>query len=352
MPSEPQSVSTLTPRRILLFALLSAAACTGVVVYALHSPEHPPSRDMDSSVTVLANGKQISELRRHPHLLFRNTALGPAYGNLSLIALDAPNATRYATELPCERVYASSEAGLCLQASRDVLTTYRAVSFDDGFQTLRTFNLTGTPSRTRVSRDGRLAAVTVFVTGDSYNSGGFSTRTTLIDLAAEKIIGDLEDFSVVKNDQPFKKVDFNFWGITFAPDGKTFCATLASGGKIYLVEGNVFARKLHVVREGVECPSFSPDGARLVFKSRTTEGGRFLWRLHILDLNTGHKAIVNETRSVDDQAEWLDNDHLLYGLPRNIAGIASTDIWLARADGTGTPRMFLANASSPCVVRP
>jgi hypothetical protein len=88
------------------------------------------------------------------------------------------------------------------------------------------------------------------------------------------------------------------------------------------------------------------------FQITQTEGGRFLWRLHILDLNTGHKAIVNETRSVDDQAEWLDNDHLLYGLPRNIAGSASTDIWLARADGTGEPRMFLANASSPCVVRP
>ena len=78
--------------------------------------EPPPSHVTGFSVTVLADDKQISELRRRPHLLFRNTALGPAYGNLSLIALDAPNATRYATELPCERVYASSEAGLCLQA--------------------------------------------------------------------------------------------------------------------------------------------------------------------------------------------------------------------------------------------
>ena len=141
------------------------------------------------------------------------------------------------------------------------------------FKPLHTFNLTGTPSRTRVSHDGRFAAVTVFVTGDSYNSGGFSTRTTLIDLAAEKVIGDLEDFSVIKDDQPFKKVDFNFWGVTFAPDGKKFCATLASGGKIYLVEGNVSARKLHVVREGVECPSFSPDGRTSGFQI-TNDGRR------------------------------------------------------------------------------
>ena len=68
--------------------------------------------------------------------------------------------------------------------------------------------------------------------------------------------------------------------------------------------------------------------------------GRFLWRLHILDLNTGHEAIVNETRSVDDQAEWLDNDHLLYGLPRNVAGSASTDIWLARADDRHSADVF------------
>ena len=352
MSSEPRPGPALRSRRILLFALLCVAAVTGVVVYALHSPERQPSRDTDSSATVVADDKQISELRRRPHLLFRNTALGPSYGNLSLVKLDAASGTRYATKLPCERVYASNESGLCLQASRDVLTTYQAVSFDGLFEPLHSFNLAGTPSRTRVSRDGLFAAITVFVTGDSYNTGGFSTRTTLIDLASEKAIGDLEEFSVTKDGQPFKKVDFNFWGITFAPDNEKFCATLASGGKLYLVEGRTSSRELRVVREGVECPSFSPDGTRLVFKSRTTEGGRFVWRLHVLDLKTGNESVVNESRSVDDQAEWLDIDHVLYALPRNVAGSATSDIWLARADGTGAPRLFVPDASSPCVVRP
>lgn len=338
-------------RRIVLFAFLCLGAVTGVVVYALHSHERQPGRNTDSSATVITNDKQVSELRRRPHLLFRNTALGPSYGNLSFVALDAVDGPRYATHLPCERVYASSEAGLCLQASRDVLTTYRGMSFDKDFKISHSFNLAGTPSRTRVSRDGRFAAVTVFVTGDSYNTGGFSTRTTLIDLVSGKVLGDLEEFSVVKDGQPFKQADFNFWGITFSPDSQKFCATLASGGKIYLVEGNTGSRNLQVLREGVECPSFSPDGNRLVFKSRTTQAGRFVWRLHVLDLKTGIESVVNETRSVDDQAEWLDDDHVLYAMPRSVAGSGTSDVWVARADGTGTPRMFVPDASSPCVVR-
>ena len=136
------------------------------------------------------------------------------------------------------------------------------------------------------------------------------------------------------------------------PSEHSGSATLASGGELYLVEGSTSTRELRVLREGVECPSFSPDGRRLVFKSRTTEGGRFAWRLHVLDLKTGNESLVNESRSVDDQAEWLDNDHVLYALPRNVAGSGTTDIWLARADGAETPRMFVPDASSPCVVRP
>ena len=77
-----------------------------------------------------------------------------------------------------------------------------------------------------------------------------------------------------------------------------------------------------------------------------------MWRLHILYLKTGTEVMVNEDRSVDDQAEWLDSDHVLYALPRNIPGSATSDIWLSRADGAGTPRMFVPDAFSPCMVRP
>jgi hypothetical protein len=226
------------------------------------------------------------------------------------------------------------------------------VSFDSSFQVLNTFKLAGIPSRTRVSRDGRMAGVTVFVTGDSYSAAGFSTRATIFDLGSANVVGDLEHFSVLKNGQPFKAADFNFWGITFANDSDRFYATLATGGKIFLVEGRVSLRAMAVLKEGVECPSLSPVGTRLVFKSRTTVGGRLIWRLHVLDLNTQAEIVVNEPRSVDDQSEWLDEEQVLYTLPRGVNGDGSSDVWVARADGTGTPRAFVHDATSPCVIRP
>ena len=55
-----------------------------------------------------------------------------------------------------------------------------------------------------------------------------------------------------------------------------------------------------------------------------------------------------EKRSVDDQLEWLDNNHVLYSLPETANGSsASTDIWLAAIDGARAPRLFLKKAYSP-----
>jgi hypothetical protein len=337
---------------MVLFAVLCVAAVAGVIAYALHSRGQLRQREASATPVTHGDGRQLAEVRGRPHLLFRNTALGPEYGKLMVVALDAPDGTRYASPLSCERVYGTSQSGICLQASRRAITSYRAVSFDGNFQVLHTFNLAGVPSRTRVSRDGRMAAVTVFVAGDSYSTAGFSTRATLIDLTAGTMLGELEEFAVRRNGQPFKDVDFNFWGGTFAGDGDRFYATLATGGRIYLVEGKVSTREMNVLRESVECPSLSPNGARLVFKSRTTEGGRLIWRLHVLDLNTQVETVVNELRSVDDQSEWLDDEQVLYALPRSVAGSGSSDVWMARADGAGSPRLFVPDASSPCVVRP
>jgi Tol biopolymer transport system component len=108
---------------------------------------------------------------------------------------------------------------------------------------------------------------------------------------------------------------------------------------MYLVEGDVAARTARVVHSGVECPSLSPDETRIAYKHR--EGDK--WRLQVLDLASGRETVLAETRSVDDQVEWLDDGRILYGL--------LGDIWVVRADGKGRPRIYIPDALSPAVVR-
>ena len=68
------------------------------------------------------------------------------------------------------------------------------------------------------------------------------------------------------------------------------------------------------MRTDAECPSLSPDGTRWPTRSAAT-AARGDWRLAVLDLATGKETQLAETRSVDDQVEWLDDDRILYGLP-------------------------------------
>ena len=96
-------------------------------------------------------------------------------------------------------------------------------------------------------------------------------------------------------------------------------------------------RAVEVMHDNVECPSLSPDGTRIAYKRR--DGKPWKWRLHVLDLRTGADVAVSEKRPIDDQAEWLDNRTLLYGM--------GVDVWTAAADGSGAPQRFLAHAASP-----
>lgn len=240
-------------------------------------------------------------------------------------------------QLDCERVYYAGGRGLCLTTAETGLR-FEAAVFDSSLRPLQWLPLTGLPSRARVSRDGRYGAITVFVYGHSYlGTGGFSTATTLVDMRAGSELGNLEDFEVSKEGEPFDAADFNFWGVTFAASSNRFYATLRAGGHYYLVEGNVRRRTMRILREGVECPSLSPDGTRIAFKSRIGEEDR--WQLKVLDLATLTDHAVGERRSIDDQVEWLDGATLVYS--------DGFDLYTVSADGRGAPRLILRNASSP-----
>jgi hypothetical protein len=228
-----------------------------------------------------------------------------------------------------------------------VFNSYTALLLDRNLKQGASIKLEGLPSRTRASADGRVGAVTVFVLGDDY-AAAFSTRTILVDLASGDEIGELEQFSTWRDGARFKEVDFNFWGVTFAKDGNTFYAALRTGGKTFLVRGELGLRKLTVMRENVECPAISPDNRLLAYKKRVGPSPDS-WRLHVLDLQTNAERIVAaETRYIDDQVEWLDDRRLLYAIPRRTTTIA--DVWVAAIDGAEPSRIFLPQAESPVVV--
>ena len=98
---------------------------------------------------------------------------------------------------------------------------------------------------------------------------------------------------------------------------------------------------MQVIHDHVECPSLSPDGTRIAFKRSLNSHGS--WRLYVLDLKTMQEKPLAETSSVDDQVEWIDNDHISYWL--------HSDTWSLPADGTGSPTKLITDASSAVLVR-
>lgn len=276
-----------------------------------------------------------------PYVAVRHLATGESWGHVALAPVDAADGPRYLTPLRCDRVYFAGGGGLCLQAEG---LTGRALVVDDGLQVRATLALTGPPSRARVSRDGRRGAFTVFEQGHSYADDTFSTRTTIVDMTSGQPLPDLESFTVWQGETQVKRADVNYWGVTFAADSNRFYATLAFGGTPYLVEGDIAARRVRVLAPHVECPSLSPDGRRVAFK----RANGLRWRLWVRDLESGAEHIVEgEARSIDDQAEWLDDAHLLYQFPSDDGNI----VYVADVDGATPARVFMRDAWSPSVVR-
>jgi dipeptidyl aminopeptidase/acylaminoacyl peptidase len=130
--------------------------------------------------------------------------------------------------------------------------------------------------------------------------------------------------------KPYKAADLNFWGVTFTADDRRFYATMSTAGHRYLVEGDIASRSVRTLRENVECPSLSPDGRRLAFKSAVDGDPGHGWRLSVLDLATLRETGLAEHRSVDDQAAWIDSGTVAYGIRR---GHGNADVWRVPADG-------------------
>ena len=339
-------------RRPLLFAVLCTACLAASVAYVASAA----GRQDQSGATPSVPMTDLATVAGQPRVLFENTAAGPGQGRLGLAPLAAPDAARALTGLACGRADFVIDIGVCLTDQRSPLDPSEALIFDADDQVLSTIRVGGIPSRARVSPDGRRASVTSFVSGHSYNAGAFSTQTLLLDLEKGKVIDDLERFRVFRQGREMKETDFNFWGVTFADDNDRFYATLGTGDHRYLVQGSLRDRRVEVLRDDTECPSLSPDNRRIAYKKRIPgPGGQLTWRLTVLDLATMAETPLAETRSVDDQAAWLDDHNVLYGLRHGADGSEldhdrPADTWVVPADGTGTARLFIPQAWSAVVL--
>lgn len=332
--------------RIAAFSVLAACLVAGTTVYVGFDPGRadestPQSPDVETAT--------LQALEAEPHVVFRNTKVGDDYGRVSMVALADPDGPRAFADITCDRIYAAADTVSCLRTKRGLATDFEAEQFDSRWKPKRMWRLPGTPSRTRVSADGSLIATTAFEARHAYAQVGFSTET-VIRAASGRDFGNLEKFTLINAGHEVDAVDRNIWGVTFARDDNTFYATAATGGQMYLVRGDLRARTLTTIHEGVECPSLSPDGKSVAYKKNlgTTSAH---WSIAVLDLASGQETVLaGEVRSVDDQVEWLDQTTVLYGMPRrNEAGV--NDVWSIATVEEAKPQIFITHAWSPSVVR-
>jgi hypothetical protein len=345
-----------SPRRVALFVAVALSCIAAAAAYAWWAGR----QRAEVAAVHTRTEKPLTALPgadRAPYVLLRVSGVAASQGRLALEQLGATDGARaVSSTMNCERVHAARAdvgRGICLEAKRGAFTTYHAHLFDRQLRTTASFDLAGAPSRTRMSADGRLAATTVFVSGHSYSAAGFSTRTSIIDVEAGRLlVPDLEAFTVIKDGQPFKAADFNFWGITFTPDGQGFYATLQTAGQQWLVRGDLAAQRMTLLVPDVECPSLSPDGQRIAFKRRVKPAlAGVLWKIVVRELASGQETVLaSETRNVDDQVEWVDDREIAYGLPDATAP-AATNTWALAIDGRSAPRLLAPLAHSPAVVR-
>jgi len=253
----------------------------------------------------------------------------------------------------CERFHIAGTTGICLDGPQ-VLGRYamEILDFSDPALPLLWSSTTTLPSRTRVSADQEWASSTVFLEGSGYQDlGGFSTIAWIIHLEGDRQATGV-DAMIIEDAEPHHgDPAANFWGVSFGQNGN-FWVTGAFGEHVELLQGSAADKTLQPTGIEGSCPSLSPDGSTLVYKRQLESGD---YQLVAMDLANGDVWDLGETRPVDDQVEWLDEDTILYGMhAEDWTGDAvdpEFDTWRIDIAPGSRPELFAPQGDSPAVVR-
>lgn len=275
-------------------------------------------------------------------LVFINRVPGDEYGHVGYVNLAGE---RFITPLPCQRIDWNRNGGICLQLG-SIGVSARGLLLDETLRPTGRFGI-ATPSRAAISPDGTNVSWTGFVTGHDYLAPGeFSTTTQLIDVERQASAELQDDFeTLLPHGEALGAIDENYWGTTYI-DSQTFYATVGFGEETNIVAGDVRTGELNIVHANASCPEVSPDATTIVAKEQRGQS----FQLVAINTETGARRDLAETRSVDDQVEWIDDNTIVYGLVNpegGTVGQPAFDIWVLNVNDGSEPRLLLPFADSP-----
>jgi hypothetical protein len=314
-----------------LAMMAGALAVLGVALYLILSP--PDAR------TSSAGGGPVTTGLAGAQLMVRAVDPNDPFANGRVFVVKAGQERQLSgSPLDCERVDFAGGSGVCMtiaERGREGETTI----FDASLRRLARAPLAGMPLQARVSSDGRLGALTAVANANvepDDEVDGVASETAIVDMRSGRELADLASFRISRGGHAFQPAEPRFSSVTFAKGSDRFFATLRAAGRSYLVEGSIARRTMRVLRDGIEAPSLSPDGRRLACKAQV---GEDRWRLAVLDLATMRLRPLTEHRQIEEQVEWLNDDALVYS--------DGFDVYTVAAEGSGSPRLVLRNATSP-----
>src|SRR3954465_14953841 len=115
---------TMTRSRLAAAAMVLGAVAVLIYTLARPSPREAATPGDGASSGAAASKDTLAALAAVPHVPCRPTGRGNMYAPTASGAPADPAGARQLTSLACERIAFAGGHGICLQAHRDMLTTY------------------------------------------------------------------------------------------------------------------------------------------------------------------------------------------------------------------------------------